>query len=168
MLSSVIQRVKNGWHEVRTVCWMKWRFSGQWNVRLLRSVSDSVFQLLHSVVTKNNIRGVFKKRPNFLNSAPTSTECALRLLSAPSGRFGPQVWLARYFKSSVFFFNTPRIHWALRGFKFCCVDGVGSAKAGVIAKLIDSSLPHFYRISGFVLLYHATVLNTGDLFRHWK
>jgi hypothetical protein len=27
---------------------------------------------------------VFKKRPNFLNSAPTSTQSALRLLSAPS------------------------------------------------------------------------------------
>ena len=33
------------------------------------------------------IRGVFKKRPNFLNSAPTSTESALRLLGAPSVRF---------------------------------------------------------------------------------
>jgi len=30
---------------------------------------------------------VFKKRPNFLNSSPTSTEGALRLLSALSGRF---------------------------------------------------------------------------------
>jgi hypothetical protein len=28
-----------------------------------------------------------KKRPNFLNSSPTSKEGALRLLSAPSGRF---------------------------------------------------------------------------------
>jgi len=33
------------------------------------------------------IRGVFKKRPNFLNSAPTSIESALRLLTAPSVRF---------------------------------------------------------------------------------
>jgi hypothetical protein len=30
---------------------------------------------------------VFKKRPNFLNSSPTSIEGVLRLLSAPSGRF---------------------------------------------------------------------------------
>jgi len=30
---------------------------------------------------------LFKKRPNLLNSAPTSKEDALRLLSAPSGRF---------------------------------------------------------------------------------
>jgi hypothetical protein len=30
---------------------------------------------------------VFKKRLNFLNSSPTSREGALRLLSAPSGRF---------------------------------------------------------------------------------
>jgi hypothetical protein len=33
------------------------------------------------------IRGVFKKRPNFLNSAPTSLESALRLLTAPTVRF---------------------------------------------------------------------------------
>jgi hypothetical protein len=33
-----------------------------------------------------NLR-VFKKRPTFLNCAPTSIEGALRLLSAPSGRF---------------------------------------------------------------------------------
>jgi hypothetical protein len=32
----------------------------------------------------------FKKRLNFLNSAPTSKEGALRLLSAPSGRFWQQ------------------------------------------------------------------------------
>jgi hypothetical protein len=31
-----------------------------------------------------------KKRPNILNSSPTSTEGALRLLSAPSGRFWQQ------------------------------------------------------------------------------
>jgi hypothetical protein len=37
-----------------------------------------------------DIRGVFKKRPNFLNSAPTSTEGALRLLSTPSGRLWQQ------------------------------------------------------------------------------
>jgi hypothetical protein len=34
-----------------------------------------------------NIHRCSKKRPNFLNGAPTSTEGALRLLSAPSGRF---------------------------------------------------------------------------------
>ena len=33
------------------------------------------------------IRGVFKKRPNFLSSAPTSIESVLRLPSAPSVRF---------------------------------------------------------------------------------
>jgi len=36
------------------------------------------------------IRGVFKKRPNFLNSAPTSTESALRLLYASSVWFWQQ------------------------------------------------------------------------------
>jgi hypothetical protein len=35
-------------------------------------------------------RGVFKKRMNFLNSAPTSIESALRLLSAPGVRFWKQ------------------------------------------------------------------------------
>ena len=30
----------------------------------------------------HNVQDVFKKRPNFLNSVPTSTESALRLLSA--------------------------------------------------------------------------------------
>jgi hypothetical protein len=30
---------------------------------------------------------VFKKRPNFTNSAPTSIERVLRLLNAPTGRF---------------------------------------------------------------------------------
>jgi hypothetical protein len=33
------------------------------------------------------VRAVFKKRPSFLNSAPTSIEGALWLLSAPSDRF---------------------------------------------------------------------------------
>ena len=44
------------------------------------------------------IWGVFKKRPNFLNSVPTSTESALRLLSTPCVRFWQQtaicpIWL---------------------------------------------------------------------------
>jgi len=39
---------------------------------------------------KLQIRGVFKKRPNFLNSAPTSIESALQLQSAPSVRFWQQ------------------------------------------------------------------------------
>lgn len=82
-------------------------------MRLLRSVSDSVLQPLHRVVTANKI------------------------------------YIER-----------------CGAFKFCYVDGFGSAKAGVITKLIDSSSPHFYRISGLVLLHHATVSNTGDLFRH--
>ena len=38
----------------------------------------------------NVVRGAFKKRPNVLNSAPNSTESALRLLSAPSVRFWQQ------------------------------------------------------------------------------
>ena len=36
------------------------------------------------------LRGVFKNRTDFLNSAPTSTESALRLLSAHSVRFWQQ------------------------------------------------------------------------------
>ena len=38
----------------------------------------------------SGIHGVFKKRLNFLNSAPTSTGSTLRLLSAPNGRFWQQ------------------------------------------------------------------------------
>jgi len=34
-----------------------------------------------------HIQGVLKKRQNFLNSAPTNTECVLGLLSAPSVGF---------------------------------------------------------------------------------
>ena len=41
-------------------------------------------------LNSTTIRGVFKKRPNFLNSAPTSKESARRLLSAPSFRFWQQ------------------------------------------------------------------------------
>jgi hypothetical protein len=33
------------------------------------------------------IQGLFKKRLNFLNSAPTSKENAMRLLNAPSVKF---------------------------------------------------------------------------------
>ena len=36
------------------------------------------------------VRGVFKKRPNFLNSAPTKTEGSLWLLNAPIVRFWQQ------------------------------------------------------------------------------
>jgi hypothetical protein len=50
---------------------------------LERTLCDGV-QFCYSIFL--NLR-VFKKRPNFLNSSPTSTEGALRLLSAPSGRF---------------------------------------------------------------------------------
>jgi hypothetical protein len=38
----------------------------------------------------SELQGMFKKTPNFLNSAPTSIESALRLLSAPSVRFWQQ------------------------------------------------------------------------------
>ena len=37
-----------------------------------------------------DIRGMFKKRPNFLNSTPTSTDSTLRLLSTHSVRFWQQ------------------------------------------------------------------------------
>ena len=49
-------------------------------------------KLLVSCFRSSNckVRGVFKKRPNFLNSAPTSTHSAQRLLSAPSVRFWQQ------------------------------------------------------------------------------
>jgi hypothetical protein len=37
--------------------------------------------------SKLDVRSVFIKRPNFLSSAPTSKEIALRLLCAPGVRF---------------------------------------------------------------------------------
>jgi hypothetical protein len=42
---------------------------------------------MYALFNLPSIQGVLKKRPNFLNSAPTSTESALRLLSAPSVSF---------------------------------------------------------------------------------
>jgi hypothetical protein len=44
-----------------------------------------------------NLR-LFKKRPNFPNSSPTSKEGVLRLLSAPSGRFWQQTAISHVHK----------------------------------------------------------------------
>jgi penicillin-binding protein-related factor A (putative recombinase) len=44
-------------------------------------------QKQRQIAATYDIRCVFKKRLNFLNSAPTSIEIALRLLSAPRVRF---------------------------------------------------------------------------------
>jgi hypothetical protein len=44
-------------------------------------------ELQYSVVNVARNTTLFKKRPNFLNSAPTSTDSAMRLLRAPSVRF---------------------------------------------------------------------------------
>jgi hypothetical protein len=48
-----------------------------------------ILAVMHCTIVKNDIR-LLKKRPNFLNSAPTSIKSALRLLSAPSIRFSQQ------------------------------------------------------------------------------
>jgi hypothetical protein len=56
------------------------------------------------------IRGVFKKRPNFVNSASTGTESALRLLGAPSGRFWQQIAIC------------PVPLWTLRGPYTCNIN----------------------------------------------
>jgi hypothetical protein len=50
-------------------------------------IDTFLFILYLAVGEISSIQGVFKKRQNFLNSAPTSKEGAMRLLSAPSGRF---------------------------------------------------------------------------------
>ena len=55
-----------------------------------RILCSNVWDSQHSLQTNSlnsKIHGVFKKRPNILNSMPTGTGSALRLLSAPSGRF---------------------------------------------------------------------------------
>jgi hypothetical protein len=59
---------------------------------LLRPIKDDGLVLktpgVYSIPCEcGKVRGVFKKRPNFLNSVPTGAESVLRLLSAPSGRF---------------------------------------------------------------------------------
>jgi hypothetical protein len=56
-----------------------------WQKKIFRLMTGA--QLRTSCIS---LRGVFKKRPNFLNSAPTSIESALRLLSAPSVMFWQQ------------------------------------------------------------------------------
>ena len=65
---------------------------------LWRWPDDGLFRLKHVVISEWNItwlslteiRGMFKKRQNFLNNAPTSIKSVLRLLSAPSARFWQQ------------------------------------------------------------------------------
>ena len=58
----------------RPLSYMREGLQVQWP-RLLSDLNRSLYTL------------VFKKRLNVLNSAPTSIQGALRLLSAPSGRF---------------------------------------------------------------------------------
>jgi len=48
---------------------------------------ESFLNFIFTKASHPIIRGVLKKRPNFLNSAPTSIEGALRLLRATSGWF---------------------------------------------------------------------------------
>ena len=62
------------------------RFFHCWKCFLERTFCDGV-QFSYRIFL--NLR-VFKKRPNFLNISPTSIEGALRLQSAPSGRFWQQ------------------------------------------------------------------------------
>jgi hypothetical protein len=57
------------------------------------------------------ICGVFKKRPNFLNSAPTSTESVLRLFNAPSVRFCQQTAICPVSLWALFFELQP-LNWA--------------------------------------------------------
>jgi hypothetical protein len=55
---------------------------------LLKSVTSEEVKLRKiNLEEVSIIQGVFKKRPYFLNSSPTSREGPLRLLSTPSGRF---------------------------------------------------------------------------------
>jgi hypothetical protein len=54
-----------------------------------RGHRNCLYQQLFEIYSRScqcRIRGVFKKRPNFLNSAPTSKGSTMRLLSAPSVR----------------------------------------------------------------------------------
>ena len=63
-----------------------------WNLSTITQISvcNICVEILIVQYKYKYMRGVFKKRLHFLNSAPTSIESALRLLSAPSVRFWQQ------------------------------------------------------------------------------
>jgi len=61
---------------------------------------------------------MFKDRPNFLNSAPTSTESALRLLRTPNDRFWQQtafcpvsLWALVVEQHPVNWARAQAVHW---------------------------------------------------------
>jgi hypothetical protein len=68
------------------------RFLCHWIFIWISVVRDVTFSACssNSQGVVSDVRGVFRKRPTFLNSAPTSTKSALRLLSASSVRFWQQ------------------------------------------------------------------------------
>jgi hypothetical protein len=79
--------------------------------KLQHSARNGVTGDIHFII-KHGIRGVFKKRPNFfLNSAPTSTESALRLLSAPSVRFWQQTAICIHYVQAVKVFSSFAAQW---------------------------------------------------------
>jgi hypothetical protein len=55
--------------------------------KLMANTAAQFSSEIYAVMLGTSYTPVFKKRPNFLNSSPTSTEGALRLLGTPSGRF---------------------------------------------------------------------------------
>ena len=72
-------------------CGTNWPYeSDTINNPILYQLQGSVHLKCPKMWDCQSIHGVFKKRPNFLNSAPTGTGSALRLLSTPSGRFWQQ------------------------------------------------------------------------------
>jgi hypothetical protein len=56
-------------------------------LHLTKVVSEFKIRVRKVTFLLYRIRGVFKKRPNFLDRAPTSTESALWLLSVPRVKF---------------------------------------------------------------------------------
>jgi hypothetical protein len=74
---------------VQILCIFYTRFHVPLDEQIIKDILPDHFEVYRPFVPSDVTKytPVFKKRPNFLNSSPTSTEDALRLLSAPSGRF---------------------------------------------------------------------------------
>jgi hypothetical protein len=125
------------------------------------------------------IRGVLKKRLNFLNSAPTSTESVLRLLSAPSIRFWQQTaicpvslwtlfvelhpmnWARTQAVSRISDKVTMKEHEGQRvSVIFCCKFGNSFTETFQLRTHITASFPH--QISSFHKSTNENLINRAQ------
>ena len=78
-----------------------WRGQAGWLQTPLPPGSGGSRDPGHGHTLKSENTPAFKKRPTVLNSAPTSKEGALQLLSAPSGKFWQQTAIRTVFAMSI-------------------------------------------------------------------